>query len=240
MRITRSLSCGCCRELPRGDDFCVQEIVLGGNRADVEELVGRESFGNAELEIVGRESGRPGSGGEFRRTLERENAMGTVELRSAEGSGFGLAESAEFGGTAMNCFAGELRIERGAFRARARRIGKDVEIGERKRIDEAESGCMVGFSFARKTGDDVGAYGGMGKKFANECRTASVVLRAIPAMHGGEDIVRAGLERHVKVLGDATGAGEERDEILRDVERLDGADAEARERRFVENAAQEI
>ena len=222
--------------MKRRNDFRMQEIVLGGKCADVEELVGRERSGNAELEIVGRERGRPGSVGEFRRTIEREDAMGATELRSAEGSGFALAESAEFGGAAMNCFGGELGIERGGFRAGARRIGKDVEIGERKRIDEAESGCMVGFSFARKTGDDVGAYGGMGKKFANQCCTAGVMLRAIPAMHGGEDIVRAGLERHVKVLGDATGAGEERDEVLRDVERLDGADAEARERSFVENA----
>src|SRR5437879_6068142 len=218
----------------------MQEIVLGGKCAGVEELVGRERGGNAKLEIVGRERGRPRGVGDFRRTIEREDAMGATELRSAEGSGFRFAESAELGGAAMNCFAGELGIERGGFRARTRRIGKDVKIGERKRIDEAESGCMVGFSFARKTGDDVGAYGGMGKKFANECCTAGVMLRAIPAMHGGEDIVRAGLERHVKVLGDATGAGEERDEVLRDVERLDGADAEARERSFVENSAQEI
>ena len=66
---------------------------------------------------------------------------------------------------------------------------------------------MVGFGLAGKAGDDVGANGGMGKKFANELYTTGVVLRAIPAMHGGEDIVRAGLERHVKVLGDAIGAG---------------------------------
>src|SRR5882672_8458157 len=168
MRITRSLSCGRCGELRRGDDFRAQEIIFGGNRADVEELVGRESFGNAELEIVGRESGRPGSGGKFRRTIERENAVGTAEPRSAEGSCFCFAKSAEFGGAAMNYFAGDLRIERGGFRARTGRIGKDVEIGERKRIDEAESGLVVGFGFAGKTGDDVGAYGGMGKKFANE------------------------------------------------------------------------
>src|SRR5438046_2046478 len=122
MRITRTLSCRGCRELKRGNDFRVEEIVLGGNRADVEELVGRERGRNAELEIVGRERGRPASGGEFRRTVEREDTMGTAELRSAEGSGFGLAESAEFGGAAMNCFAGELGIEHGGFRARTRRI----------------------------------------------------------------------------------------------------------------------
>ena len=115
-----------------------------------------------------------------------------------------------------------------------------MEIGECKRIDEAESGFMVGFRFARKTGNDVGSYGGMWKEFANEFYTAGVVLRAIPAVHGGEDIVRAGLERHVEMVGNAIRAGENSDEILRDVERLDGADAEAREWSFVEHVAQEI
>ena len=64
--------------MQRRDDFRAQEIVPGGNCADVEELVGRERGGNAELKIVGRESGRPGSVGEFRRTIEREDAMGTA------------------------------------------------------------------------------------------------------------------------------------------------------------------
>jgi len=105
MRITRSLSCRRRGELERGDDFRVQEIVLCGNRADVEELVGREGFGNSELEVVGGESGRPRRGGEFYGTVQRENAMGAAELRSAEGGGFGLAEGAKFGGAAMNNFA---------------------------------------------------------------------------------------------------------------------------------------
>src|SRR5690349_17336788 len=42
------------------------------------------------------------------------------------------------------------------------------------------------------------------------------------------------------MVSDAIGAGEEGDEILRDVEGLDGADAKARERRFVKNAAKKI
>jgi len=44
----------------------------------------------------------------------------------------------------------------------------------------------------------------------------------------------------VKVLGEAIGRSEEVDEVLRDVERFDGADAEAFDRGFVENAAKEV
>jgi hypothetical protein len=44
----------------------------------------------------------------------------------------------------------------------------------------------------------------------------------------------------VEVLGDAVGASEESDEVLRNIERLDGADAEAGEIGLVEDTAQEI
>ena len=96
-----------------------------------------------------------------------------------------------------------------------------MKVGERKRIDEAESGLVVGFRFAREAGNDVSANGCVREKFANEFYTTGVVLRAIPPMHGGENIVRAGLERHVEMLRNAIGASEECDEILGDVERLD-------------------
>jgi hypothetical protein len=43
------------------------------------------------------------------------------------------------------------------------------------------------------------------------------VLGAIPAVHGGEDAVRGGLQGHVEVLGDEIGGSEEVDEVLRDV-----------------------
>ena len=108
MRITRSLSCGRCGKLQRGDHFRVQEIMFGGNRADVDELVGGERFGNAELDVVGRQGGGPRSGGEFRRAIQRENAMGAAELRGAEGSSFGFTEETEFGRATMNDFTGKL------------------------------------------------------------------------------------------------------------------------------------
>src|SRR5229473_4390601 len=44
----------------------------------------------------------------------------------------------------------------------------------------------------------------------------------------------------MKVLGEAIGRSEEVDEVLRDVERFDGADAETFDGCFVENAAEEV
>ena len=161
-------------------------------------------------------------------------------MRLAKGSGLGFAQGPKFTGAAMDDLAGELRFERGGFCAWARRVGKDMEIGERERIDELERGFMIGFGFAGENGDYVSAYGGVGEKFADELNATGIVLGAIPAMHGGEDAVCAGLKRHVEMLGDSVRAGEERDEILRDIERLDGTDAETSEGRFVKNAAEEI
>src|SRR5205814_1853931 len=69
---------------------------------------------------------------------------------------------------------------------------------------------------------------------------AGIVLGAIPAMHGGEDAIGGGLQRHMEVLGDAISGSEEVDKVLSNVERLNGADAKAFEGSFVENAAEEI
>src|SRR5438552_9981291 len=140
----------------------------------------------------------------------------------------------------MNGFAGDLRIERSGSCARARGIREDMKVRERERIDEAQGRFVIGFGFAGEAGDDVGSDRGVREKFADELYAAGVVFGAIPAMHGAENVVRAGLKRHVEMVGDAISASEKRDEILRDVERLDGAYAEARKRSFVEDAAQEI
>jgi hypothetical protein len=99
---------------------------------------------------------------------------------------------------------------------------------------------MIGFGFAGESGDYVRADSGVGQKFADEADAASVMLSAIPAVHGGQNIVRAGLQRHVEMASDAIGAGEKGDEVLRYVEWLDGTDTEARERRFIENAMKKI
>ncbi len=102
-----------------------------------------------------------------------------------------------------------------------------MEVGEGEAVDEGEGGGVVGFGFAGEAGDDVGAEGGVGEAVVDELDAAGVVFGAVPAVHGGEDGVGGGLEGHVEVLGDAAGAGEEVDEVLGDVQGLDGADAEA-------------
>ena len=86
---------------------------------------------------------------------------------------------------------------------------------------------MIGFGFTRESGDDIRADGCVRQEFANKMDAAGVVLGAIPAMHGGEDAVGGGLQRHVKMRCDAMVVGEEVDQIMGDIERLDGADAQA-------------
>ena len=122
----------------------------------------------------------------------------------------------------------------------ALRKGKNVQIGKRKALNKGESGGVVGFGLAGEAGDDVGADGGLGKTFANELDAAGVVFRAVPAVHGGENAVGGGLQRHVEMLGDAIGGSEELDEVSSNIKRLDGADAEALDGSFVEDAADEI
>lgn len=110
-----------------------------------------------------------------------------------------------------------------------------MEISERKTLDEVECGLVVGMGFAGEAGDHVGADGGVGKLLADEFDAAGVMLRAVTAVHGGEDAVRAGLQRHVEMLGEAIGGSEKSDEIPGDILRLNGGKAEAREVGFAKN-----
>jgi len=76
--------------------------------------------------------------------------------------------------------------------------------------------------------------------FLNEFDTAGVVFGAIPAMHGGQDVVGSGLQGHVEVGRDAVRGGEQFDEVLGNVERLNGADTQAFDGSFPKNATEEI
>ncbi len=161
-------------------------------------------------------------------------------MRTAEGGGFVLTEGTELAGAALDDIAGDVIGERGGFGAGAAGIGEDVEIGERQALDEGERCGVIGVGLAREAGDDIRADGGVGKTLTDELDAAGVMLGAIPAVHGGEGAVGARLQRHVKVLGDAIGGGEEVDEIAGNVKRLDGADAEALDGSLIEDAAHEI
>ena len=161
-------------------------------------------------------------------------------MGSAEGGGFGFAEGAEFAGAALDDAAGDFVRKRGGFGAGALRERKNVEIGEGQALDESERCGVVVFRFAGEASDYVGADGGVREAFADEFDAAGVVFGAIPAMHGGENAIRSGLQRHVEVLGDALRGSEEFDKISRNVERFDGADAQAFDSGFAEDAAEEI
>jgi hypothetical protein len=130
--------------------------------------------------------------------------------------------------------------ESGGTSAGAHRVGKNVEVSERARLDESHSGGVVLFGFARETGDDIGSDGGVRKLFANEIDATGVVFGTIPTMHGGEDVVGGGLERHVEVFGEAAGRSEECDQIASDVERFDGTEAHTFDGSLVKDLAEEI
>src|SRR5262249_13071296 len=61
IRIRRGHSCDGRSELRRGDGFGVQKSAGAGYGADLQELIGLENIGNAELQIIGGEGRRPGS-----------------------------------------------------------------------------------------------------------------------------------------------------------------------------------
>ena len=191
-----------------------------------------------DTQVIAGEGGSV-SGVRFVR-VEGEDAKGAAVLGTAERGGFGFAEGAQFAGAAFDGLMGHLIGKRGGAGAGALRIGKDMKVSEREALDERQRGGVIFFPFARKTGDDVGADGGVRKKRVDELDAAGIVFDAIPAVHSREDAIGAGLQRHVKVLGKAIICGKKLDEILSDVERLDGADAEALDGRFVEDAAEQF
>src|SRR6266849_2194057 len=115
-----------------------------------------------------------------------------------------------------------------------------MKVGEREAFDEGHGCGVVIFGFAGEAGDYVGADGSVGEAFMDEFDAAAVMFGALPAVHGGENAVGGGLQGHVEVLGDAIGGSEEIDQVSRDVKGLDGADAEAFDGGFVEDAAEDV
>src|SRR5438552_1473477 len=135
--------------------------------------------------------------------MKGEGAESAADLGLTEGGSIGFPKGAEFAGTAFDDGARDFVRKRGSFGARALRERENVEIGEGKALDEGERGGVVVFSFTGEAGDHVSADGGVRKAFVDEFDAAGIVLRAIPAVHGGEDAVGGGLQRHMEVLGDA-------------------------------------
>lgn len=105
--------------------------------------------------------------------------------------GFGLREGAKLARALVSGVRGNGVGEICGFGARARRKRKNVEIGERKSRDETHGGGVILVGFAGESDNDVGADGGVRKRFANKRNTLRVMRGAIPAMHGAKNAVGA-------------------------------------------------
>ena len=192
-----------------------------------------------DREIVFRERRREGRF-VFGIAAQSKDTKDAADLRGAKLGGFGFREGPQFARAAFDDATGNLMGQSSRFCAGARGIREDMQVGEGPLFDEAQCGGVVGFGLAWEPGDDVGADSGIGKALVNELDAAGVMFGAIPAMHGREDAVRSGLQRHVEMRRKALAGGDEIDESEGNIERLDGADAEALDGSFVENAAKEI
>src|SRR6266851_5748205 len=155
-------------------------------------------------------------------------------------AGIGILGGAEREDAELDDGTGDFVRKRGGFGGGALGKRKNVEVGEGQAFDEGRGRGVVGFGFAGEAGDYVGADGSVGEAFMDELDAAGVMFGAIPAVHGGENAVGGGLQGHVEVLGDVIGGSEEIDQVSRDVKGLDGADAEAFDGGFVEDAAEEV
>ena len=142
-----------------------------------------------------------------RAAVERQDTKSTADLRLAKCGRFVVCQRAEFTGAALNDISRDVICKAGSFGAGTRGVRKDVEVGKGAIFDEAQRGGVVFFGFTWEPGEDIGANGGVGQALANQFDAASVMLGAIPAMHGGEDAIGGGLQRHMEVWSDTTGRG---------------------------------
>src|ERR1700740_2036081 len=102
---------------------------------------------HADLQIIageGRSRARIGMAA----GTEGEDAKGATELGTAEGGGFGFAESTKVAGAAFDGGAGDFVGKGGGFGAGALGKGEDMEIGEGEALDEGQGCGVVFFRFA--------------------------------------------------------------------------------------------
>jgi len=117
--------------------------------------------------------------------------------------------------------------------------GEDVQISEGQVFDEAAGGFEFGVGLTGESGHDVGADGGDGHGGVNFFDLLAIVPGTIFAVHAAKHGVTAGLQRDVRVLGDARRGGDEGDEIVGPIHRFDGRDAKLFQSSFGENGANE-
>jgi len=216
--------------------LCLEKPRSGGNYPRVEKLIGRENSKDTNLKIIAGDCRSPARRRVcFARRIagsvtQRQHLESPVFLHRVKHRGLPFAETAEFAGAAVDFGGRNVAGNSRGSRACARRKREDVKIGERQALDKGHRCGVVFVGFARESGDDVSADRGVGQMLSNELDAAGVVLGAIPAMHGGQNAVGPGLQRHVKMLCDARSRRKQRNQILSDIQRLDRTDAQSLQR----------
>lgn len=150
-----------------------------------------------------------------------------------------MPEGAKFACALVNGVRGNGAGEICAFGPRARRKRKNMQIAERQGGDEIHGGGVICVAFAGEANDDVGADGGVRQRAADEFDAAGIMRGAIPAMHSTKNPIRSRLQRQMEMRRDAWFGSDEVDEILSDVDGLNGAKAKAGKLGFVEDFADE-
>src|SRR5271170_5739987 len=115
-----------------------------------------------------------------------------------------------------------------------------MQVSERQTLDQLESHLKILRRLSGKTHNHVCANRSGWQKLAYAFDALGIMAGTIPAVHGAKDAVGTGLQRHVKMRRQAIRRSHQRDEFLGDVLRLDGAEPKLFERRFFENAMNDI
>src|ERR1035438_4148222 len=93
----------------------------------------------------------------------------------------------------------------------------------------------IGGGLAGEAYHHVGAHGAIRHQGARLRDAVRVVPRTVLAMHAPQDAVAAGLQRRVYVAGDAGGGGHEAQQVVGEIHRLHGTEAQAVDGRSEEN-----
>src|SRR5216684_5973050 len=222
------------------DDLSAKIRAGGATGKNVQHLIGGPQSRHTDTQIIAGKRGGPIGRRSSVCVAEGQHAHAATGLRGAKGGASCFSEGAQFAGTPPDDGGGDFFGEMRGLSARTLGKRKDVKVGERRLFDERKRGAVVGFGFTGEAGDDIGANGGVGEALANQFNARGVVFGAVPAVHRRQDAVRTGLERNVEVVRDAIGGGKQFDQVARNVHRFNRADAQAQERSFIEDSAEEV
>ena len=130
-----------------------------------------------------------------------------------------------------------LVFARSGRRARAARVREDVHAGEVHLLDEVEPLLEVLFRLTGEADDDVRRDGNARHFLLDVLDEACELRRVVMAVHVLEHLVGAGLQRQVEVRAEALVCTDQSEELRRELDGLERAEAQALEPRHGEHLA---